>query len=136
MIKLVYGPKGFGKTKIMIDDVNEVVKTAKGNVVFITDKKMETVSIDLNVRIVNTEEYGINSVVAFEGFVKGLMAGNSDIEYIFVDGIARICVCDIKDLGHFFKEIGTLTDANGIKCEFSISSTKEDLPEFLLTYLG
>ena len=37
MIKLIYGPKGFGKTKIMLDDVNAAAAKAKGNVVFITD---------------------------------------------------------------------------------------------------
>ena len=39
MIKLVYGPKGFGKTKIIKDNVNAAAKDAKGNVVFITDEK-------------------------------------------------------------------------------------------------
>ena len=61
MIKLIYGPKGFGKTKIIMDDVDAAAKQAKGNVVFITDKKICSVSIDLNVRCVYTEEYGINS---------------------------------------------------------------------------
>ncbi|MBR1867905.1 MAG: hypothetical protein IJ800_04930 [Clostridia bacterium] len=136
MIKLVYGPKGFGKTKIIIDDVNAVAKTAKGNVVFITDKKMDTVSIDINVRIVNTEEYGINSANAFEGFVKGLIAGNSDIEYVFIDGIARITGSGLNDLEHFFADVKKLSDGHGVNYEFTISALKEDLPQYLLAYLG
>ena len=52
MIKIVYGPKGFGKTKIMIDEVNNAAKTASGNVVFISDKRFSTVVIDFNVRCV------------------------------------------------------------------------------------
>ncbi len=136
MIKLVYGPKGFGKTKIIIDDVNSTVKTAKGNVVFITDKKMDTVSIDINVRIVNTEEYGIKSASAFEGFVKGLIAGNSDIEYIFIDGIARITGSGLNELEHFFNDVSKLSEGHKVNCEFTISAAKEDLPKYLLSYLG
>ena len=43
MIKLIYGPKGFGKTKIIMDDVDAAAKQAKGNVVFITDKKISSI---------------------------------------------------------------------------------------------
>ena len=55
MIKLVYGPKGFGKTKIIKDNVNAAAKEAKGNVVFITDEKLYSVDIDLNVKCIFTE---------------------------------------------------------------------------------
>ena len=72
MIKLIYGPKGFGKTKIILDDVNAAAAKAKGNIVFITDKRVCSVDINLNVRCVYTEEYGINTVDGFAGFIKGL----------------------------------------------------------------
>lgn len=133
MIKLVYGPKGFGKTKIILDDVNAAAKAASGNVVFITDKKICSVSIDLNVRCVYTEEYGVNSLTAFDGFIKGLLAGNSDIEYLFIDGIARITNANIADMSDFFATLDKLAD---LKVEMTISAAKEDLPDFMLKYLG
>ena len=43
MIKIIYGPKGYGKTKIILDEVNNAGKNAKGNVVFITDEKLYSV---------------------------------------------------------------------------------------------
>ncbi|MBO4323041.1 MAG: hypothetical protein J5836_00110 [Clostridia bacterium] len=136
MIKLVYGPKGFGKTKIILDDVNAAAKVAKGNVVFITDKKICSVSIDLNVRCVYTEEYGVASLKEFDGFVKGLIAGNSDIEYLFIDGIARITKDDIANMQSFFDTIEKFSKENGLKVEMTISAAKEDLPDFMLKYLG
>ena len=39
MIKLVYGPKGAGKTKQLIDAANSQAESAKGLSVFITDTK-------------------------------------------------------------------------------------------------
>ena len=79
MIKLIYGEKGSGKTKIILDSLNDTAKTALGNVVFISQKKSYSANIDFNVRCIYTEDYAINGVDGFIGFVDGLMAGNTDI---------------------------------------------------------
>ena len=135
MIKLVYGPKGFGKTKIMIDDVNQVADAAKGNVVFITDKRIPTVSINLNVRCIYTEDYGVDNYQAFAGFINGLLAGNSDIEYIFIDGFRRILGEKLRGGQKAFKAIKKLQkDYKDLKFVVSISATKEELPSYLRRY--
>lgn len=136
MIKIIYGPKGFGKTKIIMDDINEAAKKAMGNVVFITDKKICSVDIDLNVRCLYTEEYGVNTVEAFLGFVKGLIAGNSDIEYLFIDGILRIVNTDLASLEGFCKELEKLHETAGLQVEMTVSAAKENLPPYMLSYLG
>ncbi len=132
MIKLIYGPKGFGKTKIIMDDINAAAKNAKGNVVFITDKSICSVSIDINVRCVYTEEYGISSVEEFKGFIMGLVAGNSDIEKIFIDGILRIANCKLDELEGLFTAIRKI---DGVKFEMTVSADKADLPKFMLEYV-
>ncbi len=134
-MKIIYGPKGFGKTKIIRDDVNAAAKTAKGNVVFITDKAVNSVGIDFSVRCVNTEEYGIAGKDAFCGFMKGLMAGNRDIEYVFIDGVYKITKTDVPDLEDVFSELEKLSAETGVKFELTVSSAKEDLPKFILKYL-
>lgn len=136
MLKIVYGPKGFGKTKIILDDVNQAAQKAKGNVVLITDKRINSVSIDLSVRCVYTEEYGVNSVEGFDGFIKGLLAGNSDIEYLFVDGIARITGAGLERLEGLLKNLDECNKKNGLNVELTISAAKEDMPEYLLKYLA
>ncbi len=131
MLKLIYGPKGFGKTKIILDDVNKAAENAKGNVVLITDKRISSVSINLNVRCVYTEEYGIASVEAFKGFIQGLIAGNSDIEYLFIDGIARITKGTLEDI----EELLASLKNSELNVEMTISSSKENMPEYMLAYL-
>ena len=37
MIKVIYGAKGTGKTKLLIDAANAAVESAKGHLIFITD---------------------------------------------------------------------------------------------------
>ena len=78
MIKVISGQKGTGKTKIILDSVNETAKIAKGNVVFIQQKRAYSANIDFNVRCVYTEDYSVSGVSGLIAFVDGLMAGNSD----------------------------------------------------------
>ena len=132
MIRIVYGPKGFGKTKIMLDEVNKAGSTAKGNVVFITDKRFNTVNVNFNVRCVYTEDHDIKGAVAFNGFINGLLAGNSDIEYVFIDGLKRIIGNDMECGETLFNSFTQLqSEYPELKFIVSVSSTKEDLPEYV-----
>ncbi len=136
MIKIVYGPKGYGKTKIMLDELNSAAKTAKGNVVLITDKRFNTVEIDFSVRCCYTEDHNIDNSQAFRGFINGLLAGNSDIEYIFIDGLKRIVGNSMRGGKALFKAINQLQkEYKSLKFIISVSSTKEDLPSYIVKYI-
>ena len=136
MIKIVYGPKGFGKTKIMIDEVNKASSEARGNVVFISDKSFNTVNINFNVRCCSTDDYDIDTAQAFKGFINGLLAGNSDIEYIFIDGLKRIIGDNLRGGKILFKSIRQLKkDYPNLKFVISVSSTKEALPSYISRYV-
>ena len=132
MIKIVYGPKGFGKTKIMLDEVNNAGSTAKGNVVFITDKRFNTVNVNFNVRCVYTEEHDIKGSVSLAGFINGLLAGNSDIEYVFIDGLKRIIGNDMEGGEALFNAIKQLQDEYAeLKFIISVSASYEELPKYV-----
>lgn len=134
MIKLIYGEKGSGKTKIILDSLNDTAKTALGNVVFISQKKSYSANIDFNVRCIYTEDYAIKGVDGFIGFVDGLMAGNTDIEYIYIDGLLRIAESGLNDVESFFAEAKKLSAEYGVKFVLTLSGTKEEKPEFLSRY--
>lgn len=132
MLKLIYGPKGTGKTKQIIDMANSAAEKAKGNVIFITKSKTYSVNINFDVKCVYTDEYNINNPDAFRGFINGVAAANYDIEYIFVDGIARITNSDLSKLEQVFDAAAKLSD---IAFVFTVSAAKEEIPEFLNKYL-
>ena len=132
MIKIVYGPKGFGKTKIMLDEVNSAGATAKGNVVFITDKRISTVNVNFNVRCVYTEDHDIAGAVAFNGFINGLLAGNSDIEYVFIDGLKRIIGNEMEGGEKLFNSIKQLQEEYPeLKFVISVSASYDELPAYV-----
>ena len=132
MLKLIYGPKGSGKTKQIIDQANSVVDKAKGNVLFVTKSKTYSVNINFAVKCVYTDDYGIDSADSLRGFINGLAAANYDTEYVFIDGIARITKTDLVDLESVFESAARLTDNTFV---FTVSSTEADLPEFLKKFI-
>ena len=133
MIKLICGPKGAGKTKTILKYVDDCVGVAKGDIVYITDKKMDSTRINFNVRVLYADDFGIDSAEKFLGFINGLMAGNSDIEYIYVDGLSRIVGAD-SDLNAFFKNLIKRESEYGFKAFITISKEVESLPEFVRQY--
>ncbi|MBO5851885.1 MAG: hypothetical protein J6R29_06095, partial [Clostridia bacterium] len=74
--------------------------------------------------------------VAFNGFINGLLAGNSDIEYVFIDGLKRIVGNDLENGKELFDSMEALQkEYSNLKFVVSISSTREDLPDYVVKYI-
>ena len=133
-MKIVYGPKGTGKTKIVIDQANATVDSAKGHVVFITDTNRYMYDLKYQIRFIDTKVYGVKCENELTGFIKGIVAANSDNEYIYIDCIARIANKPLSELGKFFELIENLEKQFNVSFVFTCSAAKEELPEFLKKY--
>ena len=134
MIKIIYGPKGTGKTKQLIDAANADVKEAKGLSVFVTDTKRYMYDLARDVRFIDVKDWAIAGEDALCGFVKGIAACNSDHEYIYIDGIARIAGKELKDLAGIFYMLEKVANENGIVITITCSCDKAELPEFIAKY--
>lgn len=126
MINLIPGKKGTGKTKILVDSIKKAAESATGNVVCIERGMQLTYDLPHNVRLADAEEYGINSFDVFYGFVAGLLAGNYDIQEVFVDGILKIGGRDYDSLGAMIEKLAILT--KDINVTFTVSADPEELP--------
>lgn len=128
MVKIITGKKGTGKTKILIDMINEAAKKSDGYVVCIDKSEKLRYDIPTNVRIVDTEVNNIYSFEAFYGLVAGLVAGNYDIKEIYVDSILKVGGADFEALGAVLNKIDKLT-ASDVSVTFTVSADLSDLPE-------
>ena len=135
MIKVIYGAKGTGKTKVMIDSANEAVKEAKGHLIFITDSKRGMYDLEREVRFIDTSEYDIAGEAALCGFIKGVVAGNNDNEYVFIDGVVRIAGKPVQEMAAFFYMLEKVAKNDNITVTVSVSATKEELPDFVSKYI-
>ena len=134
-MKIIYGPKGTGKTKAIIDGANNALNDAKGHVIFITDTSRYTYDLNNQIRYLDVKGFDIKCEGGFRGFIKGIVAANGDNEYIFIDGIARITKKELWDLENIFSAMEKLEYDFGVKFVITCSAAKEDLPEFILKYV-
>ncbi|MBE5750474.1 MAG: AAA family ATPase [Clostridiales bacterium] len=134
-MKIIYGPKGTGKTKAIIESANNALDEAKGHVIFITDTKRYTYDLKYQIRFLDVTGFDVQGADRLRGFIKGIVAANGDNEYIFIDGIARIAGAELKDLGDIFAAMEKLEADYGVKFIVTCSAAKEDLPEFVLKYV-
>ena len=134
MIKLITGKKGTGKTKILIDQINDTVKSTNGNLVCIEKGDNIRRSISFRVRWCDVEKFAVEGYDAFYGFVAGMLAGNYDIKEIFIDGILKIGGADFDELGAMLGKLEKLTGKD-TTVTFTVSADNSELPASVTKYL-
>ena len=135
MIRVIMGKKGSGKTKQMINMINEAVQTEHGNVVCIEKGNKLTFDIHYQIRLVESSQYDIANYTALKGFVSGLYVGNYDITHIFIDSLTKIVggECD-NDTENFLDWLSKFADQHNIKFTITISDDESLAPEGVKKY--
>ena len=75
MVELLIGTKGTGKTKVLLENVNNAASSADGNVVFISNNTSQNMyNVSSKVRMADTSDFTIGSWDAFFGFICGIIS--------------------------------------------------------------
>jgi len=133
MVKLIPGRKGSGKTKVLINAIHEAGKKSDGNVVAIQLGSSLNANVYHKIRLINIEDYNVNSYDDMYGFVTGLMASDYDCTHIFTDGLLRIAGRDLEKIGEMLDRIDKVSDSTCVT--FTISADVNDLPDSMKKYL-
>ena len=134
MIQLIFGEKGSGKTKKILEIANQAAEQAKGSVVFIDEDERYMFDLNLSVRFINAAEYALTGPKMFYGFLCGIAASDHDLEYIVIDSFMHIVQHDLGSLREMFNQMDAFSAAHGIKLVLSLSCMPEQLPDFLKAY--
>lgn len=132
MIKAIIGTKGTGKTKKLIEMVNEAAASEHGNVVCLEYGDGLKYDISSQVRLINVKDYNIKGFDAFCGFVKGLFASNYDITSVFVDGALKITGDDLDKFGEVLADINKV--AGDARVVVLVSADAATAPESVTKY--
>ncbi|MCL1965036.1 MAG: hypothetical protein FWF69_08250 [Firmicutes bacterium] len=135
MIEVIFGKKGSGKTKRLIDMANDSIKDQKGDVLFIDDDNRYMFDLRHEIRFINAGEYGVHSAPMFLGFVCGLLAQNFDTRLIFVDAFLKLVRDDIQTLEWLFTKLAALAGRSSVRFVISCSGDLETAPEYLKQYI-
>lgn len=135
MLRVIFGEKGAGKSKRIIEEANALLKTAKGNIVYIDDDKSHTREIHYSIRFIDASEYNLDSPKMFLGFICGVAAQDFDLEALYIDGFLKIVQSDLDELEYFFKAVEDFSIKFNITVTISINAKGKTAPKFLEPYL-
>lgn len=137
MIKIHIGLKGSGKTKKIIDDVNNAISLEKGNVVCITEGNRLMHDIDRSARMVNTEQFDIKNFDMFTGLLCGIIAQDFDVTHIFIDSVFKsVPSADMKSIDELIKALEKLEDKFGVSFTMMVSADVADATELVKKYIA
>lgn len=128
MVQIIAGEKGKGKTKILLEKVNNDVKEVKGNIVYLDKNTKHTYELNNLIRLINVKEYMIENSSEFLGFICGIISQNHDIEKIYFDSFLKIACIENEDLENILKKLENISDAFKVDFILSISIDKEQMP--------
>ncbi len=131
MIRVIYGEKGMGKTKILIDTANNMALESKGDVVFIDDSNQLMYDLKSNIRFINISDFPITCQTGFLGFICGIVSQDYDIEGIFVDGLNYIVKQKAAELKELFDSLKALSEKYQVNFYITMNVKSDEVPEFL-----
>ena len=136
MIQVIYGAKGTGKTKQIVEQANQFAKTAKGVVVYLDRSNHRLHDLHRNVRLVDASYYDLMSQRDILSFIKGMLAANFDIEQVFIDGVARLLDCSVSELKELYTGLEKISKEHNVNFVITASGAKEELPDFILKHIA
>lgn len=135
MIHVIMGLKGSGKTKKLIDSINETLANASGDVVCIEYGKTLTYDINYRVRLVDSQEYGICNSDMLKGFLSGLHAGNFDITHVYIDNLYKTIGSDRDKVDAFVDWCAEFAETNHMNITMTVSEDPAEASSELKKYL-
>ena len=136
MIQVLYGKRGLGKTKRMIEMANSALSQVKGDIVFIDDDNRCILDLNHSIRYINAGEYKVTEPCLFAGFVSGVIAENYDIEQVYLDGFPQMVgLSDPEEMKSMFTQLEEIAKRHNVTMTLSVSGTPDNAPEFMKPYI-
>ena len=129
MVQLIVGNKGKGKTKFLLEKVNNDVKKAVGSVVYLDKSPKHMYELNNKVRLIDVSDYMIENTDGFLGFVSGIISQDHDLQQMSFDSFLKIAKAEAKDMASVVEKLDKISSKFGVDFVVSVSADEEDLPE-------
>ncbi|MEZ3428383.1 MAG: twitching motility protein PilT [Lachnospiraceae bacterium] len=130
MVQLIAGRKGKGKTKHLLDKVNEEVKNINGNIVYLDKSTKHMYELNNKVRLIDVSDYLVEDTDEFLGFVSGIISQDHDLQQMYFDSFLKIA--HLENGGDILPAIDKLEKISGkfgVDFILSVSVDENELPE-------
>ena len=131
MVRLITGKNGKGKSKVLLEKVNEEVKTVLGNVVYIDTTTKHMYELNNKIRLINASEYMLDSSDKFIGFLSGIISQDHDLQQMYFDNFLKLANISISEIEGAVHELELLSDKFGVDIYLSVSTSDGNIPASL-----
>ena len=129
MIEIIAGVKGKGKTKILLEKVNEDIKHTYGTIVYLDKNNKHMYELSRRVSLIEVPEYEIENVDMFVGFIAGIISQDHDLDKVYLDSFLTIAKVGEGELARAVAELDKLSTKFQVNFVISASMDKKDMPE-------
>ena len=131
MVQLIVGEKGKGKTKHLLDKVNNEVKDIAGNIVYLDKSTKHMFELNNKVRLIDVSQYMVENSSEFIGFVAGILSQDHDIQQMYFDSFLKIAAMDVDGVEKAVEKLDKLSKSFHVDFILSISCGAAQLPDSL-----
>ncbi|MBE5963479.1 MAG: twitching motility protein PilT [Lachnospira sp.] len=135
MIQIVAGPKGRGKTKLLLDKVNASVNNVPGSIVYLDKSAKHMYELDKKVRLIDVSEFELATPEHFIGFIYGILSQDHDLNAIYFDSFIKISKTTLDTLVDVIKVFENISKKYNIDFVISLSLEDDEVPEYLKQYI-
>ncbi|MBO5153662.1 MAG: twitching motility protein PilT [Eubacterium sp.] len=129
MVEIIAGEKGKGKTKYLLDKVNESVKSASGNIVYLDKSQKHMYELNNKVRLINVTDFPVTNCDEFLGFICGIVSQDHDLQEMYLDSFLTIANIADGQINHAIEKLDIISEKYNVKFVLSVSRNEADLPE-------
>lgn len=121
MIQLITGEKGKGKTKVLLDKANKVIKEAHGNIVYLDKSSKHMYELNNKIRLIDVSSFGLACSDQFIGFIYGILSQDHDLEQMYLDSFLKIANTDEENANAVLAKLDEIGKAYNVTFVVSIS---------------
>lgn len=128
MVQLIVGEKGKGKTKQLLDKVNNEIKQITGNIVYLDKSTKHMYELNNKVRLIDVSQCMIENSSEFLGFISGIISQDHDLQQMYFDSFLKIACLENQDITATVEKLEKLSKSFEVDFVLSVSMDESKLP--------
>lgn len=131
MVQLIIGDKGEGKTKQLLDKVNEAIQVARGNIVYLDKSTKHMYELNNKIRLIDVSGFPLKNSDEFIGFICGILSQDHDLEQIYLDSFIKIARLGDEDVTDTILQLDAISEKFGVDFVISVSINENAISDAL-----
>ena len=136
MVRLIMSGSGEGKTKQLIELMENAAEHDVGCMVCIEPTRNMSFNLRHQTRMIDASEFSIDSFETLRGFICGLYAGNYDISHVFIDNLCKVARSnDERQVGQFLNWLDGFSSPLNLKITVTVSANPDTATDTMRKYM-